>query len=989
MAKKDYSFHTQLYFTHGLEIEVHLVSRKTGEVIVGDVLLNAWNAMFEGATMFLQKVKKDKVTPKEIATKMGKMEVKEEVKREKRLKFIFLNYKVGKKDVRVNIFGPDPNISQITWLLELVVPPCEYLEELEFWVDTLFAAALHGLSKTPDVAILPIGVNPTEERVRSGLTCGEHHHIGISNELRIPIYNMIRNYVPHLIALSATSPFLNKMPSGKVHLRESNGRDQIIARCVHSYRLLKNSGQLGPMIPTYLPPLANNSKRNDFAKLVKKTPPDDRMVDIYPWTMYNTIELRFFDAQPWSENRLAIVLLIQALAQKAKNLLKNNESIPKVNAHSLYENRRKSIQFGLLAQFSKDETLANGFAQFYNYNITTGRRASKLIDSMTSMLTYIREELEGFGSNLVDFLLLPALGSKKHAPPLTVTEYLLYSYKKSGDKILSFLPNLYYTKEKAYPIGSPDGNIDSIQLTKVVEEEKLLNRETKLRQSLQEDLAKRKVVVPKVSKEPKKEPTKKVKEPKKVAPRKKPIKRKKKKPIETPSIEVKKVPILTKPTEETPEPLEVATATTTPISKSPDEVIISAFEETEDLEVFTHTIDIEPKYQKIESKIASVMRTRRIEIEKKRREFFKAHLKAERIPFKPSPKKTTAIFPSLVSGSEVFGQIEIEFKDIKRVMYKFQNNPITLIFTAKGNGKVRSKFNTSIDIATLEKRGKIRIPCSINLGELYGEITVTAKAITATNESLLPRKFSFKLTRRDEITITPKEFYITGNYGLIECVFQATNDSTSSERGELEVFLVTQSHEDPVPIYYTKFNLKPKENLELARSIDLLVNYQHSPFYIVSQVTIGRFTKNRSFKTIRVPIMKEIFVDWNFTVDPTKRYNLREGVEPKKQYEVDFVYHFIKAMPPVTITIFINTLPRGQTKKLADLRIKRDIDPGDEFVLPNIKFKTPKDCGYLFFDVEIRTEHGLIPLELISEPIGVQSKTQKSSTFEEKLDLNL
>lgn len=989
MTTKDYSLKTELYFTHGVEIENHLVSRKTGKVVVGDKLLHAWDQMFLGAATFLQKLKKDKQTPKEISKRIEKVEVKEEIKRERRLKFVFVNYKLGKKTIRVNVFGPDPNIGQITWLLELVTPPCQYIEELEWWINTLYSAALQGLP--PDVALLPIGLNPTEKRVRSGLTCGEHHHIGMPLELRIPIYNMLRNYVPHLIALSTTSPFLDKKPSGKVLIRKSNGKEQIIGRCVHSYRLLKNSGQMGPNIPTYLPALDKKSTRIDFAKSVKKAPPDDRMVDLYPFTDYSTIELRFFDAQPWPEIRLAIVLLIQAIAQKAKNMIENNIKTPKVASHCLYENRRKSVQYGLLAQFTTDDSLTDDFSKFYNYDITTGKKASKLMHSIKSLLVFVQNELEGFGSDLVNYILIPILGSNEYDPPLTAAEYLLSLYKTSGESI-SFLPSLYYTKENAYPL-AVDGDFSSLQQVEVDDKVEIGIKETTLQQSLRKDLSKRKISIPRAIKKPKKKkPPKKPKKPLKKVPREKP---KKKKPIVTPRIKVEKPPALVKAARKAAKVTAPVVEATTPASEVlaeivEEETIISAFEESEDLEVFSPTIEVEAKYQKIESKIANVMKTRRKEIEVKRREFFKAHLKAERVAFKPAPKKVSAIFPSLVSGSEVFGYIDISFRDIKKVMYKFQNNPITFIFDAKGKGKpVKSKVNTSIDISTLEKRGMTRIPCSFNLKDLYGEIRVSVKAITATNESLLPKKFSFKLTRKDEIPIVPKEFYVTGNYGLVECVFQAINESNRKERGELEVFLVTQSLTDPVPIYYTKFNLKPKENLEVARSIDLLVNYQHSPFYIVSRTTIGRFTKNRSFKTIRVPIMKEIFADWNFTVDPTQRNNLWKGVEPKKQYEVNFVFHFIKSMPYATIIIHVNTLPGGQTKRLANFRIKRDIDAGDEFVIPNIKFKTPKGCGYLYFDVEIRNEMGLIPLNLISDPIGVQSKGEQAATYEERYDLTL
>ncbi|MFX0152106.1 MAG: glutamate-cysteine ligase family protein, partial [Candidatus Hodarchaeota archaeon] len=450
MAAKDYSPETELYFTHGIEIENHLVSRKTGEILVGNQLLGVWEDMFNGAAQFLMGLKKSKSTPKDIARQILKIEVKEEIKRERRLKFVFITYRLGKKVVRVNAFGPDPNISQITWLLELVTPPAQYLEELDWWINTLFAAAVHGLSKAPDVALLPIGLNPTEKRVRSGLTCGEHHHIGIPKDLRIPIYNMIRNYVPHLIALSATSPFLNQIPSGKVLVRKVNGKDQIIARCIHSYRLLKNSGQMGPNIPSYLPPLNMKSSRKDFSKLVRKTPPDDRMVDLFPFTNYSTIEARFFDAQPFKENRLALVLLLQALAQKAKNLIENKKEIPKVASNCLYENRRKSVQFGLIAQFTDDTSLPEDFAKYYNYDISTGKKASKLMHSIKSLIAFLQPELEELGSDLINFLFLPIFGSNEYVPPLSVTEYLLSLYKSTDDSISKLLSSLYYNEETRY-----------------------------------------------------------------------------------------------------------------------------------------------------------------------------------------------------------------------------------------------------------------------------------------------------------------------------------------------------------------------------------------------------------------------------------------------------------------------------------------------------------------------------------------------------------
>ncbi len=399
-------------------------------------------------------------------------------------------------------------------------------------------------------------------------------------------------------------------------------------------------------------------------------------------------------------------------------------------------------------------------------------------------------------------------------------------------------------------------------------------------------------------------------------------------------------------------------------------------------------IEIEPKYQKINSKIANVMRTRRKEIEAKRVVFFRDHLKQEETEFKPFPKKQTAVFPALISGSVLFGFIELSFSNIKDVMYKFRNNPITLVFYDKKSNKEIAKQRTYVDIASIEKRQKVSIPCSIDIGKLNGRIRLRVEAITSTNERLLTKDFTFSFVRKDEIGIVPEEFYITGNFGPVECIYKAKNNSKSTEKGELTLLLATQSRSAPIVIFETKFSLKPGETFELARTIDLAVEYQHSSFFIVARATVGLLKKNRTFKAIHVPILREIVIDWSFEKSEGSRKDLWHGVEAKTRYNVDFVFHFLKNLPPLSITIYVSTYPIGETKKLAGARLKRFIDKGDEFNIPNVKFKTPKNCGYIIFDTQIRSEKGILPIHLISEPIGIHAMTDKT-TFEKRHDLDL
>ena len=104
----------KLPFTHGIEIENHLVDIRTGKLVVGDTLLASWERMFSYASDFLKALLTDPNVPAYIRKKIRRIETTEEMKRERKLKFISVSYQLGKGEFRTNVFGPDPNISSIT-----------------------------------------------------------------------------------------------------------------------------------------------------------------------------------------------------------------------------------------------------------------------------------------------------------------------------------------------------------------------------------------------------------------------------------------------------------------------------------------------------------------------------------------------------------------------------------------------------------------------------------------------------------------------------------------------------------------------------------------------------------------------------------------------------------------------------------------------------------------------------------------------------------
>ena len=971
----DVTLQTKLIYPHGTEIENHLILKKTGTVLVGNDLLTIWEAMFLKAFDYLKEIKAKKKGPSAIINKITKIETEEVEKHERKLKFIFVYYKLGKETIKINAFGPDPNISQITWLLELVTPPCEYLEELDWWTATLYESAMVGLrTLEPQVVLLPIGLNPMEERYRSGLSCGSHHHIGITDKKeKIAVYNLFRNFVPHLIALSATSPFINQEPKGTPKIRDMNGKKQIIGRYTHSNRLANNTGQIGPNIPEYLPILKDTDTKDAFSKYVKKSPPDDRMVDVYPFTDYNTIELRFFDAQPYPENRLAIVLLLQALALKAKNLVKSKTSVPTASSSVLFENRQKSIEMGLLAQYTIDASVNSEFNEFYNYNRLSGKKATRLLDSVTSMILYLRDELTQFNrSDIINYLLVPFLGTKELEPPLAISEYLIYQYASNNNDLQKFFSQIYYQNPSTYSLEAIS-SIADLQIVPISGEESdkkpLTNLSSKLRSDLQ---SRRSPPIKKLKVSSKRSLASKKKE----SSTEKSIDRTFKKPVQktVKTIEPKKVE------EEIEEPEEstIVELQELPISmrgkiqiesktreQEEEKVQISAFDKIEEEDIYVPAIEIEAKYTKIESKIANVMRKRREDIELKKKELYREHLETDRVDFNPKLKNVKLAFPGQISGKNVFGYITIDWQ--KNAVFKLRNNPLYFYLDAQTEETVEKRplktVSMMINVQRSLEKNSSSIPLLFSVDDLQGEISISITAVTSTNE-LLFKNQTFKVKRKDEINVKIDEFYINGDFGPSECTFQMLNNN-GKLKGDFDLFLAVPDYEQ-ISFNSSSLNLEQNEVFQNFNFVDLDAIYHSTPFYIVSQIAIGRLKKTFMFEAIRIKPTTRTVVEWDILTAEGLPDFTESG---RRKYDLKFVFSFFNKLPPLSISIFMNTLPEGATKNIINTEVKRDIDENDGYMVSK-SIKLPKNCEYLYFDVEIKTKNGFIPIDLISEPFG-------------------
>ena len=168
--------------------------------------------------------------------------------------------------------------------------------------------------------------------VRRMLISGMHVHVGIEDaDLRIDLMNQAAYFLPHLLALSASSPFWQ-------------GEDTGLA----SYRLtvfdnLPRTG-LPPKLDSYgefersIKALINTGALEDASKI---------WWDLRPSSRFPTLETRICDNSPRLEHALTIVALTQCTLRMLWRLRKRNQRWRLYEAFLVGENRWRAQRYGM------------------------------------------------------------------------------------------------------------------------------------------------------------------------------------------------------------------------------------------------------------------------------------------------------------------------------------------------------------------------------------------------------------------------------------------------------------------------------------------------------------------------------------------------------------------------------------------------------------------------------------------------------------------
>lgn len=196
----------------------------------------------------------------------------------------------------------------------------------------------------PDARYLQV-VEDMQIVARANLIFGLHVHIGIEDkEVTIQLMNQIRYFLPHLLALSANSPFWIGMNTG-----------------LKSYRCKVFDRFPRTNIPDTF---SSYGEFESYVDLLVRTGCIDNgkkiWWDVRPHPVFGTLEVRVCDIPMRVEETLAIAALIQATVAKLWKLHSRNQSWRNYSRALIMENKWRASRYGIdgeMIDFGREEAV--------------------------------------------------------------------------------------------------------------------------------------------------------------------------------------------------------------------------------------------------------------------------------------------------------------------------------------------------------------------------------------------------------------------------------------------------------------------------------------------------------------------------------------------------------------------------------------------------------------------------------------------------------
>lgn len=174
--------------------------------------------------------------------------------------------------------------------------------------------------------------NDLQGVVRRLVTCGMHVHVAIHEpDLRIELMNQLNYFLPHLLALSTSSPFWGGRDTG-----------------LKSYRLSVFNELPRTGLPDHFKSFADYQRHVDI--LVKAgSIPDASMLwwDLRPSARFPTLEMRITDVCTNLNDAICIAALYQSTLKMLLNLHNRNQNWREYAPMLIRENRWRAQRYGI------------------------------------------------------------------------------------------------------------------------------------------------------------------------------------------------------------------------------------------------------------------------------------------------------------------------------------------------------------------------------------------------------------------------------------------------------------------------------------------------------------------------------------------------------------------------------------------------------------------------------------------------------------------
>ncbi len=171
-----------------------------------------------------------------------------------------------------------------------------------------------------------------QDVIREILIFGMHVHVGISDrDTAVAIMNELRYFLPHILALSVSSPFWMGRNTGL-----QSFRSVVFSRFPRTG--IPDEFESAAAFDHYIQTLIATRCIDDGKKI---------WWDVRPHPIYPTIEIRICDMPTRLEETLALAALIQAVVVKLYKLKQQNIGWRKYSRSLIMENKWRAIRYGL------------------------------------------------------------------------------------------------------------------------------------------------------------------------------------------------------------------------------------------------------------------------------------------------------------------------------------------------------------------------------------------------------------------------------------------------------------------------------------------------------------------------------------------------------------------------------------------------------------------------------------------------------------------